>query len=602
MRGFEAEARAKRVRLERADRRETAARALRARQGRARPLNLLTNALRHTPSDGTVAVVARARPTTRCRSPSRTRAKGSRPRRRGGCSTASGAATRPARGGGAGPRARDRPRPRRGAGRPDLGRDRAEGRRAGRVHAAGRLSAIGHYRCVRVIAVVAVGCVLAGGAGASARQLRTDGSHPCVNAPGFTCSILTVPLDHAGRTRWDARVSPSRRADDATAPRGVLLLLTGGPGPAGRAGAAADLEHRSALSSTAYRVVMFDQRGTGAAARSTARPLQRGDGQLRSHAAAGRAPCRACAAAAREPARSSSATRRRRRRHGVAARRRSASTRWALDGISYGTFVGERYALAHTRARVASSCSTRSSRSNGEIDLGARRVPRRSARCFATSAAATPAPADLAAAVRKTAMAPAIFDALTLDEHRRSHRSRSTFDVPRPAARGRQRQPGRAPDSSSRTATTLGGVAGRRRSTRACTRARSVPTGGTRGATRRRRSPAATQKLRAAVARLPAGALSIRSTGRRRSATASCGSACRGRRLRRRRCRRSGAKLRVPALLVERRPRPVDAARVGAQGARACAARQARRRARRRALGAVARGQRRRAASARRSS
>ena len=55
--------------------------------------NLLTNALRHTPSDGSVAVRVERREATCC-SASRTPAKGSTARRRRGCSSASGATDR----------------------------------------------------------------------------------------------------------------------------------------------------------------------------------------------------------------------------------------------------------------------------------------------------------------------------------------------------------------------------------------------------------------------------------------------------------------------------------------------------------------------------
>ena len=130
LRGFEAEARARNVPLER---RSSTTRP----QARCAPeqvervlLNLLTNALRHTPSDGTVAVAVAARPDARARSRSRTPARGSRRTRRAGCSTASGAATRPAGERRRRARPRDRARARRGPGRHASGPSRANRRRA----------------------------------------------------------------------------------------------------------------------------------------------------------------------------------------------------------------------------------------------------------------------------------------------------------------------------------------------------------------------------------------------------------------------------------------------------------------------------------------
>ncbi|HSS57313.1 MAG TPA: hypothetical protein VLK59_04850, partial [Solirubrobacteraceae bacterium] len=61
---------------------------------------------------------------------------------------------------------------------------------------------------------------------------RLTVSHPCDNAKGFTCSTLLVPLDHSGRTPGDLRLAVAA-ADNADAPKGVLVNLTGGPGQGG---------------------------------------------------------------------------------------------------------------------------------------------------------------------------------------------------------------------------------------------------------------------------------------------------------------------------------------------------------------------------------
>ena len=135
VRGFEAEARSRNVRLE--QRIEDAPPALCAPEQVERVLlNLLTNALRHTPGDGTVAVTLAA---------GRRRGPGlGRGHRRGDHAGDGDADVRSLLARRHGPRrrrrrrrprARDRPRPRRGAGRPDLGGGARERRRPRVVHA-----------------------------------------------------------------------------------------------------------------------------------------------------------------------------------------------------------------------------------------------------------------------------------------------------------------------------------------------------------------------------------------------------------------------------------------------------------------------------------
>ncbi|MEU8223543.1 alpha/beta hydrolase [Kribbella sp. NPDC048915] len=80
---------------------------------------------------------------------------------------------------------------------------------------------------------------------------------------GYLCMTLQVPLD---RSRPDGPTLNLQvaAADNVDAPRGVLLLLTGGPGQPG-VPLLRDLRrsvHPDVLRE--YRLVMFDQRGTGA--------------------------------------------------------------------------------------------------------------------------------------------------------------------------------------------------------------------------------------------------------------------------------------------------------------------------------------------------
>ncbi len=170
---------------------------------------------------------------------------------------------------------------------------------------------------------------------------RLIGTHPCRNQPDFACSILRVPLDHAGQARGSLALSVGASTVGA-APRGVLLFLTGGPGqPAVPFLTRVQRRLRTAL--RGYRLVMFDQRGTGAGA-LVCPSLQ---------AAAGASDLTVVPAVAVSACAQS-----------LGAARRYYSTpetvadiealrvalgvrRLTLDGVSYGTYVAERYALAH---------------------------------------------------------------------------------------------------------------------------------------------------------------------------------------------------------------------------------------------------------------
>jgi pimeloyl-ACP methyl ester carboxylesterase len=181
-----------------------------------------------------------------------------------------------------------------------------------------------------------------GGTGlAPAGTVGLVGSRPCEGASGFTCSTLSVPLDHSGQVggRLDLRVAA---ADDTRAPNGVLVLLTGGPGQPG-VPFIGRLARILGPMISGYRLVMFDQRGTGGDALQCP-ALQRAMGQSDLRVPPAEA-VRDCGDA-------------------VGSKRRFFSTadtvadldllrgalgaaKLTLDGVSYGTFVAERYALAH---------------------------------------------------------------------------------------------------------------------------------------------------------------------------------------------------------------------------------------------------------------
>jgi pimeloyl-ACP methyl ester carboxylesterase len=176
---------------------------------------------------------------------------------------------------------------------------------------------------------------------APARPPRLAGSHPCPAAPHFTCSSLAVPLDHAGRTPGQVLLHVAA-ADNADAPKGVLVALTGGPGQGGVAFVPRTRRRMRPLLRS-YRLVMLDQRGTGAGAlRCPALQRAMGTSDL---TVPPRGAVEACA-------------------RSLGPRRRFYSTadtvadlealrvalgagKLTLDGVSYGTFVAERYAIAH---------------------------------------------------------------------------------------------------------------------------------------------------------------------------------------------------------------------------------------------------------------
>ena len=174
-----------------------------------------------------------------------------------------------------------------------------------------------------------------------APQPRLAGSRPCPHARGFTCSTLRVPLDHSGRTpgTLDLRIAA---ADNVGAARGVLVVLTGGPGQGGVSFVSRVRARMRALLRS-YRLVMLDQRGTGAGAlRCPALQRAMGTSDLTVPPAGAVEDC----ARRLGPARRFYST-----ADTVAdlevLRAALGADKLTLNGTSYGTFVAERYAIAH---------------------------------------------------------------------------------------------------------------------------------------------------------------------------------------------------------------------------------------------------------------
>jgi len=188
----------------------------------------------------------------------------------------------------------------------------------------------------------AVSTRAAAAAAAPSGMARLTGQHPCPGTTGFTCSTLTVPLDHTGHVGGTLRLQVAA-AGNVRAPRGTLLLLTGGPGQPG-VPFVSRLASRLAPVLHAYRLVMFDQRGTGQLGAINCPALQAAVGSS-DIAVPPASAVRACADHI-GPARRFYST-----ADTVAdidmLRAALGVSAMVVDGISYGAFVAEHYALAH---------------------------------------------------------------------------------------------------------------------------------------------------------------------------------------------------------------------------------------------------------------
>jgi pimeloyl-ACP methyl ester carboxylesterase len=258
---------------------------------------------------------------------------------------------------------------------------------------------------------------LAAGCGGHSRQpgpapnrAELHDLHPCPHLRSARCATLEVPLDHFGTTpgKLTLRVAIAGSRD---APHGTLVYLTGGPGQPG-VPFMRRVRERMSAALRGYRLVMLDQRGTGGGALDCP-ALQRAMGYS-DLAVPPVAAVRGCAARLGQ------------RRRFFATRDTVADLdllraalgvrRWTLDGISYGTFVAERYALAHpanVNALVLDSVVP-----HGGFDafqLDAFQIVPRVLRSACRSVHCTTDPArDLAAVVRTRHIGPALLDALVI--------------------------------------------------------------------------------------------------------------------------------------------------------------------------------------------
>jgi len=237
------------------------------------------------------------------------------------------------------------------------------------------------------------------------------GAHPCPGQRGFTCSTLRVPLDHAGQTGGTLALAVGA-ATARSAPRGMLLFLTGGPGQPGLP-FLTRIQTRLRAAFAGYRLVMFDQRGTGAGALDCPALQQAaGASDLTVVPAETVTSCAHSIGAARRFYTTADTV-----ADIDALRTALGARRLTLDGVSYGTFVAERYALrypTHVARIVLDSVVPQAG-----VDPLYRAALSRSATvlrsvCVAEHCGWDPV-ADLAAVVRRLHDGPAVLDALVAD-------------------------------------------------------------------------------------------------------------------------------------------------------------------------------------------
>ncbi|WP_109507686.1 alpha/beta hydrolase [Nocardioides speluncae] len=158
----------------------------------------------------------------------------------------------------------------------------------------------------------------------------------------YRCGTLTVPLERSSRHREGRTLDLSVLEGGNPNASRTMLFLTGGPGQPGPDLAPRILQALSGVTDQ-YRVIFLDQRGTGD------RPLvcpelqaQRGFSDLRVPT---RQAIRDCAELLGPDRAHYSTT------DSVAdfeaLRRALGVQRWAVNGVSYGTYTGQRYAAVH---------------------------------------------------------------------------------------------------------------------------------------------------------------------------------------------------------------------------------------------------------------
>jgi pimeloyl-ACP methyl ester carboxylesterase len=189
------------------------------------------------------------------------------------------------------------------------------------------------------LSVMLLAGVAAGAGSASAAGLEFAPCHPQLR--GFQCATLRVPLDHGGVVPGTLKLRVARQV---RAPRGAtpLLSLSGGPGQEAVPFAPGVAQTLSSARGR-HRLVLIDQRGTGASgalqcpALQRARSLDADYATLTGACAARIGPSRAFYSTADSVADLDT------------LRRALGARKLALQGTSYGTYVAGQYARTYPK-------------------------------------------------------------------------------------------------------------------------------------------------------------------------------------------------------------------------------------------------------------
>jgi pimeloyl-ACP methyl ester carboxylesterase len=120
-----------------------------------------------------------------------------------------------------------------------------------------------NLRAARLGAATLLAAALLAATGLTPAAGATVPFSPCLNAPGFDCASLRVPLDRSGSVPGAVTLSIERLRAGAAPSEDALVALAGGPGQSAIPLAAATA-HIVAPALGARDLVVFDQRGTGA--------------------------------------------------------------------------------------------------------------------------------------------------------------------------------------------------------------------------------------------------------------------------------------------------------------------------------------------------
>jgi pimeloyl-ACP methyl ester carboxylesterase len=198
-------------------------------------------------------------------------------------------------------------------------------------------------RAAMVLALACAGVALGGLAQAAFAASPPGAVVSC--PPRLECGVVPVPLDHATPAAGEVRLVVSRLRARRGPSGGTLLFLTGGPGQASIARDTPDFMLFLRRLSQNRQVVAVDLRGTGRSGALGCPSLNQAE---MAGADDPNAVERAVAVCAREIGPT--------RRYFTTAqvvedlevvRRGLGVERWAVGGVSYGTYVATRYARAH---------------------------------------------------------------------------------------------------------------------------------------------------------------------------------------------------------------------------------------------------------------